>query len=113
MGKEINEYVFIVKGKGVRGGSFRRFLENIYEVSIRHSYNYPEKSENTTIEVYSCKIAHRTHLYAIVIKNPYEEIINDIRAELTSESYFRKTPATIIIAEGNIHLNPELWKPLE
>ena len=113
MGKEINEYVFIVKGRGVKGGSFRKFLENIYEISIRHSYNYPDKHKDTTIDVYVYKVAHRTNLYAIVIKNPYEEIINDVRSELTSETLWNKIPATTIIVEGNISLNPELWKPLE
>jgi len=113
MGKEIETYTFIVKGKGVKGGSFRKFLENIYEISIRHSYNYPDKHKDTTIDVYVYKVAHRTNLYAIVIKNAYKEIINDVRDELTHEGYFNKIPATTIIAEGNISLNPELWKPLE
>ena len=113
MGKEIETYTFIVKGKGVKGGSFRKFLENIYEVNRRHFINYPEKNKNTTIDVYVYKVAHRTNLYAIVIKNAYKEIINDVRSELTSETLWNKIPATTIIVEGNISLNPSLWKSLE
>jgi len=113
MGKEMETYTFIVKGHSVKGGSFRRFLENIYYIDYRHAVENFEKSRKTSIEVYVYKVAHRTSLYAIVIRNAYKEIIDDVRNKLVEKTFWSKTPATIIIAEGNIHLNPELWKPLE
>jgi len=111
--EEINEYIFIVKGCGVRGGSMKRFLEEMYYIHYKHTIEYPDKSKNTSVDIYSYKIAHRTNIYAIVIKNPYKEIINDIRSELTRETIFSRTPFTIIIAEGYMTLNKSLWKPLE